>query len=270
MEELNPQSETVWRQANKYEVPRMVFVNKMDRAGADFFRVVDQIKTRLGSNPVPLQVPIGSEDSFKGVVDLLTMKAIVWDEESKGMKFEIIDIPDDLSEKANELREQLLETAAEASEELMDAYLNDGNLTPEQVIQGLRARTLSNEIVLAMCGTAFKTKGVQAMLDAVLNFMPSPVDVPAIKGILDDKDGTEAERKSTDDEPYSSLAFKIATDPYVGSLTFFRVYSGVLKAGDTVYNAVSQKKERIGRILQMHANDKQDVKEVRAGDIGSA
>ena len=264
---VEPQSETVWRQANKYEVPRMVFVNKMDRAGADFFRVVDQIKTRLGSNPVPLQVPIGSEDSFKGVVDLLTMKAIVWDEESKGMKFEIIDIPDDLSEKANELREQLLETAAEASEELMDAYLNDGNLTPEQVIQGLRARTLSNEIVLAMCGTAFKNKGVQAMLDAVLNFMPSPVDVPAIKGILDDKDGTEAERKSTDDEPYSSLAFKIATDPYVGSLTFFRVYSGVLKAGDTVYNAVSQKKERIGRILQMHANDKQDVKEVRAGDI---
>ncbi len=267
---VEPQSETVWRQANKYEVPRMVFVNKMDRAGADFFRVVDQIKTRLGSNPVPLQVPIGSEDSFKGVVDLLTMKAIVWDEESKGMKFEIIDIPDDLSEKANELREQLLETAAEASEELMDAYLNDGNLTPEQVIQGLRARTLSNEIVLAMCGTAFKNKGVQAMLDAVLNFMPSPVDVPAIKGILDDKDGTEAERKSTDDEPYSSLAFKIATDPYVGSLTFFRVYSGVLKAGDTVYNAVSQKKERIGRILQMHANDKQDVKEVRAGDIAAA
>ena len=267
---VEPQSETVWRQANKYNVPRMVFVNKMDRAGADFFRVVDQIKTRLGSNPVPLQVPIGSEDNFKGIVDLLTMKSIVWDEESKGMKFEISDIPEDLLSKANELREQLLETAAEANEELMDAYLNNGDLTPDQIIQGLRTRTLANEIVLAMCGTAFKNKGVQAMLDAVLNFMPSPIDVPAIKGILDDKDETEAERKSSDDEPYSSLAFKIATDPYVGSLTFFRVYSGVLKAGDTVYNAVSRKKERIGRILQMHANDKQDVKEVRAGDIAAA
>ena len=267
---VEPQSETVWRQANKYEVPRMVFVNKMDRAGADFFRVVDQIKTRLGSNPVPLQVPIGSEDSFKGVVDLLTMKAIIWDDASMGMKFETGDIPAELEEQSNKLREQLLETAAEASEELMDEYLNNGDLSTEDIIKGLRIRTLSNEIVLAMCGTAFKNKGVQAMLDSVINFMPSPVDVPAIKGILDDKDETQAERKSSDEEPYSSLAFKIATDPFVGSLTFFRVYSGILKAGDTVYNSVTRKKERIGRILQMHANDKKDVKEVRAGDIAAA
>ncbi len=267
---VEPQSETVWRQANKYEVPRMVFVNKMDRAGADFFRVVEQIKTRLGSTPVPLQVPIGSEDQFKGVVDLLTMKAIIWEEENMGMKFETLDIPSDLAEKSNELREQLLETAAEASEELMDEYLNNGDLPIEKIIEGLRTRTLSNEIVLAMCGTAFKNKGVQAMLDAVIHFMPSPLDVPAITGILDDKDETPADRKSSDDEPFSSLAFKIATDPFVGSLTFFRVYSGVLKAGDTVYNAVTQKKERIGRILQMHANSKEDVKEVRAGDIAAA
>ena len=267
---VEPQSETVWRQANKYEVPRMVFVNKMDRAGADFFRVVDQIKTRLGSNPVPLQVPIGSEDSFKGVVDLLTMKSIIWDDASMGMKFETGDIPSDLLEQSNKLREQLLETAAEASEELMDEYLNSGDLSIDNIIKGLRIRTLSNEIVLAMCGTAFKNKGVQAMLDSVINFMPSPVDVPAIKGILDDKDETQAERKSSDEEPYSSLAFKIATDPFVGSLTFFRVYSGILKAGDTVYNSVTRKKERIGRILQMHANDKKDVKEVRAGDIAAA
>ena len=267
---VEPQSETVWRQANKYQVPRMVFVNKMDRAGADFFRVVEQIKTRLGSSPVPLQIPIGAEDSFKGVVDLLTMKSIIWDEESMGMKFETSEIPDDLLSKANELREQLLETAAEASEELMDEYLNNGDLPIEKIIEGLRIRTLTNEIVLAMCGTAFKNKGVQAMLDAVIHFMPSPLDVPAITGILDDKDETPADRKSSDDEPFSSLAFKIATDPFVGSLTFFRVYSGVLKAGDTVYNAVTQKKERIGRILQMHANSKEDVKEVRAGDIAAA
>ena len=267
---VEPQSETVWRQANKYQVPRMVFVNKMDRAGADFFRVVDQIKTRLGSNPVPLQVPIGSEDSFKGVVDLLTMKSIIWDDASMGMKFETGEIPSDLLEQSNNLREQLLETAAEASEELMDEYLNNGDLSIDNIIKGLRIRTLSNEIVLAMCGTAFKNKGVQAMLDSVINFMPSPVDVPAIKGILDDKDETQAERKSSDEEPYSSLAFKIATDPFVGSLTFFRVYSGILKAGDTVYNSVTRKKERIGRILQMHANDKKDVKEVRAGDIAAA
>jgi len=267
---VEPQSETVWRQANKYQVPRMAFVNKMDRAGADFFKVVEQIKTRLGSNPIPIQVPIGAEDNFKGVVDLIAMKAITWEEESMGMKFNIDEIPDDLLDKSKQLREQLLETAAEASEELMDEYLNNGDLSTEKIIEGLRIRTLSNEIVLAMCGTAFKNKGVQAMLDSVIHFMPSPIDVPAIKGVLDDKDETAAERKSSDDEPYASLAFKIATDPFVGSLTFFRVYSGVLKAGDTVYNSVTQKKERIGRILQMHANSKEDVKEVRAGDIAAA
>jgi elongation factor G len=267
---VEPQSETVWRQANKYKVPRMVFVNKMDRAGADFFKVVEQIKTRLGSSPVPIQVPIGAEDNFKGVVDLITMKSIIWEEESMGMKFNIGEVPDDLLDKSKKLREQLLETAAEASEELMDEYLNNGDLTTEKIIEGLRIRTLSNEIVLATCGSAFKNKGIQTMLDAVINFMPSPIDVPAIKGTLNDKAGTTAERKPSDDESYASLAFKIATDPFVGSLTFFRVYSGVLKAGDTVYNAITQKKERIGRILQMHANSKEDVKEVRAGDIAAA
>ena len=267
---VEPQSETVWRQANKYSVPRMAFVNKMDRAGADFFRVVDQIKTRLGSKPVPLQVPIGAEDNFKGVVNLIDMKAIIWDEESKGMKFEEVEIPDELEAKSKELNEQLVETAAEANEELMEAYLNNGELTREQIIKGLRLQTLSNEIVLVSCGTAFKNKGVQAMLDSVIDFMPSPLDVPAIKGINDDKDNTEGERKSSDDEPFASLAFKIATDPFVGTLAFFRVYSGVLKAGDTVYNAVSQKKERIGRILQMHSNSREEIKEVRAGDIAAA
>ena len=267
---VEPQSETVWRQANKYSVPRMAFVNKMDRAGADFFRVVDQIKTRLGSKPVPLQVPIGAEDNFKGVVNLIDMKAIIWDEESKGMKFEEVEIPDELKAKSNKLNEQLVETAAEANEELMEAYLNNGELTREQIIEGLRLQTLSNEIVLVSCGTAFKNKGVQAMLDSVIDFMPSPLDVPAIKGINDDKDNTEGERKSSDDEPFASLAFKIATDPFVGTLAFFRVYSGVLKAGDTVYNAVTQKKERIGRILQMHSNSREEIKEVRAGDIAAA
>ncbi len=267
---VEPQSETVWRQANKYNVPRMAFVNKMDRAGADFFRVVDQIKTRLGSKPVPLQVPIGSEDNFKGVVNLIDMKAIVWDEESRGMKFSEIDIPDELKEKSNELHEQLLETAAEANEQLMEDYLNNGELSREQIVEGLRLQTLSNEIVLVSCGTAFKNKGVQAMLDSVIDFMPSPLDVPAIKGINDDKEGTEGERKSSDGEPFSSLAFKIATDPFVGTLAFFRVYSGVLKAGDTVYNSVTQKKERIGRILQMHSNSREEIKEVRAGDIAAA
>jgi elongation factor G len=267
---VEPQSETVWRQANKYSVPRMAFVNKMDRAGADFFRVVDQIKTRLGSKPVPLQVPIGAEDNFKGVVNLIDMKAIVWDEESRGMKFDEVDIPEDLKSKVDELREQVIETAAEANEELMDEYLNNGELTREQIVEGLRLQTLSNEIVLVTCGTAFKNKGVQAMLDAVIDFMPSPLDVPAIKGILDDKDETEGKRESSDDEPFSALAFKIATDPFVGTLAFFRVYSGVLKAGDTVYNAVTQKKERIGRILQMHSNSRDEIKEVRAGDIAAA
>tara|TARA_A100001388_G_scaffold274536_1_gene258317 strand:+ start:2492 stop:4591 length:2100 start_codon:yes stop_codon:yes gene_type:complete len=267
---VEPQSETVWRQANKYSVPRMAFVNKMDRAGADFFRVVDQIKTRLGSKPVPLQVPIGAEDNFKGVVNLVDMKAIIWDEESKGMKFEEVEIPDELKDKSKELNEQLVETAAEANEELMEAYLNNGELTRDQIIEGLRLQTLSNEIVLVSCGTAFKNKGVQAMLDSVIDFMPSPLDVPAIKGINDDKDNTEGERKSSDDEPFASLAFKIATDPFVGTLAFFRVYSGVLKAGDTVYNAVTNKKERIGRILQMHSNSREEIKEVRAGDIAAA
>ena len=267
---VEPQSETVWRQANKYSVPRMAFVNKMDRAGADFFRVVEQIKTRLGSKPIPLQVPIGAEDNFKGVVNLIDMKAIIWDEESRGMKFSEVDIPEELKSKVDELREQVIETAAEANEELMDAYLNTGELTREQVIQGLRLQTLSNEIVLVTCGTAFKNKGVQAMLDAVIDFMPSPLDVPAIKGILDDKDETEGKRESSDEEPFSALAFKIATDPFVGTLAFFRVYSGVLKSGDTVYNAVTQKKERIGRILQMHSNSRDEIKEVRAGDIAAA
>ena len=267
---VEPQSETVWRQANKYSVPRMAFVNKMDRAGADFFRVVEQIKTRLGSKPLPLQVPIGAEDNFKGVVNLIDMKAIIWDEESRGMKFDEVDIPDDLKDKVDELREQVVETAAEANEELMDAYLNNGELTREEIVQGLRLQTLSNEIVLVTCGTAFKNKGVQAMLDAVIDFMPSPLDVPAIKGILDDKDETEGKRESSDEEPFSALAFKIATDPFVGTLAFFRVYSGVLKSGDTIYNSVTQKKERIGRILQMHSNSRDEIKEVRAGDIAAA
>ena len=267
---VEPQSETVWRQANKYQVPRMAFVNKMDRAGADFFRVVEQIKTRLGSNPVTIQIPIGAEDKFQGVVDLLSMKAIVWDDESKGMKFEIKDIPADLEETSSKYREELLETAAEADEELMDEYLNNNDLPVEKIIKGLRARTLANEIVLVMCGSAFKNKGVQTMLDSIINFMPSPVDIPPIAGVLDDKDETAAVRKASDDEPFSSLAFKIATDPHVGSLTFFRVYSGVLKSGDTVYNAITTKKERIGRILQMHSNSREDISEVRAGDIAAA
>tara|TARA_B100000029_G_scaffold154899_1_gene150224 strand:- start:1143 stop:3242 length:2100 start_codon:yes stop_codon:yes gene_type:complete len=267
---VEPQSETVWRQANKYQVPRMAFVNKMDRAGADFFRVVEQIKTRLGSNPVTIQIPIGAEDKFQGVVDLLSMKAIVWDDESKGMKFEIKDIPADLEETSSKYREELLETAAEADEELMDEYLSNNDLPVEKIIKGLRARTLANEIVLVMCGSAFKNKGVQTMLDSIINFMPSPVDIPPIAGVLDDKDETAAVRKASDDEPFSSLAFKIATDPHVGSLTFFRVYSGVLKSGDTVYNAITTKKERIGRILQMHSNSREDISEVRAGDIAAA
>ena len=267
---VEPQSETVWRQADKYNVPRMCFVNKMDRTGADFFRVVEQIKTRLGSNPVTIQIPIGAEDKFQGVVDLLSMKAIVWDDESKGMKFETKDIPDDLKEISTKYREELLETAAEADEELMDEYLNNNDLPPEKIIKGLRARTLANEIVLVMCGSAFKNKGVQTMLDSVINFMPSPVDIPPIAGVLDDKDETPAVRKASDGEPFSSLAFKIATDPHVGSLTFFRVYSGVLKSGDTVYNAITTKKERVGRILQMHSNSREDISEVRAGDIAAA
>ncbi|MCK7578860.1 MAG: elongation factor G [Chromatiales bacterium] len=267
---VEPQSETVWRQANKYGVPRLAFVNKMDRMGANFLRVVGQVKDRLGGNPVPLQLPIGAEENFKGVIDLVKMKAILWDEESKGTKFEYGDIPADMVEACEEWREKLVEAAAESSEELMEKYLEGESLTEVEIKAGLRARTLKSEIVPMLCGSAFKNKGVQAMLDAVLDYMPSPVDVPAIKGILDDKDESEGERKPSDDESFSALAFKIATDPFVGTLTFFRVYSGVLNSGDTLYNPVKGKKERIGRILQMHANQREEIKEVRAGDIAAA
>ena len=267
---VEPQSETVWRQANKYKVPRMAFVNKMDRAGADFLRVVGQLKTRLGAAAVPIQLNIGAEDQFKGVIDLVKMKAINWNEADMGTTFTEEDIPADLLPKAQELREQMVEAAAESSEELMDKYLEEGDLSQDDIWAGLRARTLANEIVCVMCGSAFKNKGVQAMLDAVVRLMPAPTDVPAIKGTLDDKDQTEAERHSSDEEPFSALAFKIATDPFVGQLVFFRVYSGVLNSGDTVYNSVREKKERIGRILQMHANSREEIKEVRAGDIAAA
>ncbi len=267
---VEPQSETVWRQANKYHVPRMAFVNKMDRAGADFLRVVGQIKTRLGANPVPLQLNIGAEDQFKGVIDLIKMKAIYWNEDDMGTTFREEEIPAELQDQATELREQMVEAAAESSEELMDKYLEAGDLSAEDIKKGLRTRTLANEIVPVLCGSAFKNKGVQAMLDAVIDFMPAPVDVPAIKGHLDDAAESEAERHPDDKEPFSALAFKIATDPFVGQLVFFRVYSGVLNSGDTVYNSVRQKKERIGRLLQMHANSREEIKEVRAGDIAAA
>ncbi|WP_267223649.1 elongation factor G [Dyella silvae] len=265
---VQPQSETVWRQANKYKVPRLAFVNKMDRTGANFYKVVDQLKARLGANPVPMQVPIGAEDNFEGVVDLLKMKAIVWDMESQGMKFEYADIPANLVDKSTEARSYMVESAAEASEELMNKYLEEGDLTEEEIIGGLRARTLSSEIIPVFCGTAFKNKGVQAMLDAVVNLLPSPIDRPPVAGV--DEDEKEATRTADDAAPFSALAFKIMTDPFVGSLTFFRVYSGTLNAGDQVYNPVKSKKERIGRILQMHANERQELKEVRAGDIAAA
>ncbi len=267
---VQPQSETVWRQANKYSVPRMVFVNKMDRQGADFLRVVEQIRERLGANPVPVVLGIGAEENFQGVVDLLRMEAIYWNEADMGATYEAKDIPADMLAQCEEYREQMIEAAAEANEELMEKYLEGGELSNDEIKQGLRIRTLNNEIVPALCGTAFKNKGVQAMLDAVIEYMPSPVDVPPIKGVLDDAAETEAERKSSDDEPFAALAFKIATDPFVGTLTFFRVYSGVLKSGDTVYNPVKGKKERIGRIVQMHANSREEIKEVRAGDIAAA
>ena len=267
---VEPQSETVWRQASKYNVPRMAFVNKMDRAGANFLRVVDQIRGRLGSKAIPMQLPIGAEDHFEGVIDLVKMKAIYWEEENMGVKFEEKDIPENLQAEAEKWHEQMVESAAEANEELMDAYLEKSELTPEQIKQGIRTQTLANEIVPVFCGSAFKNKGVQTMLDAIIDYMPSPVDVPPIVGILDDKNETEAKRHSSDDEPFAALAFKIATDPFVGTLTFFRVYSGVLKSGDTVYNPVKSKKERIGRILQMHANSREEIKEVRAGDIAAA
>jgi elongation factor G len=267
---VEPQSETVWRQANKYNVPRMAFINKMDRAGADYLRVVEQIKERLGSNPVPVQLNIGAEENFEGVIDLVRMRAIYWNEADKGTTYEARDIPAELKDKAAELREQMVESAAEANEEIMEKYLETGELSEEEIVEGLRIQTLNNEIVPCLCGSAFKNKGVQAMLDAVVNFMPSPTDVPAIKGILDDKDESEGERHSSDDEPFAALAFKIATDPYVGTLTFFRVYSGVLKSGDSLYNPVKGKKERIGRILQMHSNSREEIKEVCAGDIAAA
>jgi elongation factor G len=267
---VEPQSETVWRQANKYHVPRLAFVNKMDRAGADFLRVVHQIRERLGSLAVPIQLPIGAEDRFSGVVDLIKMKAIYWDEQSMGMVFEERDIPKDMLEECRKWRESMVEAAAEASEELTHEYLEKGDLSIEQIRLGLRKRTLSSEIVPTLCGSAFKNKGVQSMLDAVIEYLPSPKDIESVKGILDDAAQTPAERHPSDEEPFSSLAFKIATDPFVGTLTFFRVYSGVLESGDTVYNPVKARKERIGRLLQMHANSREEIKEVRAGDIAAA
>ena len=267
---VEPQSETVWRQANKYHVPRMAFVNKMDRAGANFLRVVQQIRERLGSHAVPIQLAIGAEENFQGVVDLIKMKAIYWNESDLGATFEEKDIPGDMMAECEKWREEMVEAAAESSEEIMDKYLENGTLSVDDICKGLRHRTLANEIVPALCGSAFKNKGVQAMLDAIIEFMPSPVDVPPIQGILDDGKETEAERKSSDDEPFAALAFKIATDPYVGSLTFFRVYSGVLNSGDSVFNSIKAKKERVGRILQMHSNSREEIKEVRAGDIAAA
>ncbi|POZ60602.1 elongation factor G [Chromobacterium alticapitis] len=264
---VQPQSETVWRQANKYHVPRIAFVNKMDRQGANFFRAVEQVKTRLRGNPVPIVVPIGAEDGFAGVVDLLKMKAIIWDEASQGMKFEYGEIPADLVSVAEEWREKMVEAAAEVSDEMMDKYLGGEALTEEEIINGLRERTLRCEIQPMLCGSAFKNKGVQRMLDAVIELLPSPTEVPAIKG---ETDGVEAERHASDEEPFSALAFKLMNDPYVGQLTFFRVYSGVVKSGDTVLNSVKGKKERIGRIVQMHANDRKEIDEVRAGDIAAA
>ena len=265
---VQPQSETVWRQANKYKVPRLAFVNKMDRTGANFFKVYDQMRTRLKANPVPIQIPIGAEENFKGVVDLVKMKAILWDDASQGTKFTYEDIPAELQAQAEEWREKMVEAAAESSEELMDKYLGGEGLSEEEIKQALRNRTIAGEIVPMMCGTAFKNKGVQAMLDAVVEYMPSPVDIPPVKGELED--GSEAERKASDDEKFSALAFKIMTDPFVGQLIFFRVYSGVVNSGDTIYNPIKGKKERIGRLLQMHANQREEIKEVRAGDIAAA
>tara|TARA_Y100000588_G_scaffold300721_1_gene322330 strand:+ start:49 stop:2166 length:2118 start_codon:yes stop_codon:yes gene_type:complete len=266
---VQPQTETVWRQANKYEVPRMIFVNKMDRIGADFLSVVDQVKTRLGATPVPIQLPIGAEEDFKGVIDLIKMKAINWNEADQGMSFTFEAIPAELQDQAEEYRSLLVEAAAEANEELMDKYLEEGELSEAEIKQGLRARTLSNEIVLMSCGSAFKNKGVQAMLDAVIEYMPSPTEVKPIQGVLDDGE-TEDTRPADDKAPFSALAFKIATDPFVGTLTFFRVYSGTVAQGDTVYNPVKSKRERFGRIVQMHSNSREEIKEVRAGDIAAA
>ncbi len=265
---VQPQSETVWRQANKYKVPRLAFVNKMDRQGADFFKVYDQMKSRLKANPVPLQVPIGAEENFEGVVDLIRMKAIFWDDASQGMKFDLRDIPANLIEQAKEWREKMVEAAAEASEELMNRYLEEGDLSEGDIKNGLRLRTIGSEIVPMLCGSAFKNKGVQAMLDAVIELMPAPTDIPPVTGHLENDE--IGERKADDNEPFAGLAFKIMTDPYVGQLTFFRVYSGVVNSGDTIYNPIKGRKERIGRILQMHANQREEIKEVRAGDIAAA
>ena len=264
---VQPQSETVWRQANKYHVPRLAFVNKMDRTGANFYKVYDQMKLRLRANPVPVVIPIGAEDKFEGVVDLIKMKAIIWDEASQGMKFEYRDIPADLKEKAAEWREKMLEAAAEADEDLMNEYLENGDLPDEKIKAGLRKRTIANEIQPMLCGTAFKNKGVQRMLDAVIDFLPSPVEIPPIEG--EDDEHNRVTRKADDNEKFAALAFKLMTDPFVGQLTFVRVYSGVLNSGDTVLNATRGKKERIGRLLQMHANNREEIKEVRAGDIAA-
>jgi len=264
---VQPQSETVWRQANKYKVPRLAFVNKMDRVGADFFKVYRQMRERLQGNPVPIQIPIGAEDKFQGVVDLVRMKAIYWDDSTQGMKFEFRDIPSELAALAQEWGEKMVEAAAEASEELMNKYLEGGNLTAEEVKQGLRKRTISGEIVPMLCGSAFKNKGVQAMLDAVIDYLPAPVDIPPVKGMLEN--GQPAQRSASDQEPFAGLAFKIMTDPYVGQLSFFRVYSGVVASGDMVYNPIKGRKERVGRLLQMHANQREEIKEVRAGDIAA-
>ncbi len=265
---VQPQSETVWRQANKYRVPRMAFVNKMDRQGANFFKVYDQMRARLKANPVLMQIPIGAEEGFEGVVDLVKMKAIYWDEATAGTKYEERDIPAELQAQADEWREKLVEAAAESSEELMEKYLEEGDLTLEEIQEGIRTRTIATEIVPMMCGTAFKNKGVQAMLDGVVDYLPSPVDIPDVKG--ETEGGDPASRKADDADPFSALSFKIMTDPYVGQLIFFRVYSGVVNAGDTIYNPIKGKKERIGRILQMHANNREELKEVRAGDIAAA
>ena len=265
---VQPQSETVWRQANKYKVPRMAFVNKMDRPGANFLRVVDQVRKRLNAHPVPIQLPIGAEEHFEGVVDLVRMQAIYWDDATEGVKFELKEIPENMKAEAKKWHDHMVEAAAEANEELMEKYLEGHALSEEEIKHGLRVRTLRNEIIPMLCGSAFKNKGVQAMLDAVLDYMPSPADVPAIAGVLED--GTPAERHPKDDEPFSALAFKIATDPYVGTLTYFRVYSGTLNSGDSVINSVKDKKERIGRLLQMHANNREEIKEVHCGDIVAA
>ena len=265
---VQPQTETVWRQANKYRVPRLIFVNKMDRTGADFKRVLDQVQARLKAQPVPIQLPIGSEEKFQGVIDLVKMKAVYWDDSTQGMKFEAKDVPADMLEEAKHWREKMIESAAEASEELMHKYLDNGELSVEEIKKGLRTRTIHGEIFPMLCGSAFKNKGVQAMLDAVIDYMPSPTDIPPVKGMKEN--GQPDQREPKDEAPFAALAFKIMTDPFVGQLTFFRVYSGVVKTGDTVYNPIKGRKERLGRLLQMHANDREEIKEVRAGDIAAA